>query len=281
MGKQTDPSLTVVTRYLYRELRRRPCRILLAEDNITNQQVALAILKKMGLRADVVANGTEAIMALETLPYDLVLMDLQMPEMDGVEATRHIRNSQSAASNHGIPIIAMTAHTIKGDREHCLEAGMNDYVTKPIYPHTLAEALDKWLPKDTAVSTEQAAPEPEITSSVTAREPQSLVYDRDGLMDRLEDEGLVRMVTECFLEDMPRLIEMLRACLEAGDAPGAERQAHTIKGAAANVGGETLRKMANEMEKAGKAGDLDAVRTRMADLGSRFDQLRQAMAAGR
>ena len=115
--------------------------------------MALGILKKLGLRADAVANGAEAVKALETVPYDLVLMDVQMPEMDGFEATRQIRNPQSAVPNHRIPIIAMTAHAMQGDRERCLEAGMNDYVTKPVDPQALAEALDKWLPKEEAGTT--------------------------------------------------------------------------------------------------------------------------------
>jgi circadian clock protein KaiC len=118
--------------------------ILLAEDNVTNQKVALGILKKLGLSADVVANGAEAIRALETQPYDLVLMDIQMPELDGLAATRKIRKSQSAICN--IPIIAMTAHAMAGDREQCLAAGMNDYLTKPVAPERLAAALAKWLP---------------------------------------------------------------------------------------------------------------------------------------
>ena len=109
-------------------MRRGAVRILLAEDNVTNQQVALGILKKLGLRADAVADGAEAIRALETIPYDLVLMDVQMPEMDGLEATRRIRDPESAVRNHDIPIIAMTAHAMQGDRERCLEAGMDDYV---------------------------------------------------------------------------------------------------------------------------------------------------------
>ena len=138
----------IVTRHTISEMRRGVFRILLAEDNITNQQVAVGILKKLGLRADAVANGLEAVKALETLPYDLVLMDVQMPEMNGLEATRHIRNPQSAVRNHQIPIIAMTAGAMQGDREKCLEAGMNDYVSKPISPQTLAEALDRWLPRE-------------------------------------------------------------------------------------------------------------------------------------
>ena len=124
----------------------RTARILLAEDNAINQRVALGILKRLGLSADTVASGAEAITALETRPYDLVLMDVQMPEMDGFEATRRIRNPHSAVPNHQIPVIAMTAHTMTGDRERCVEAGMDDYVSKPVTPQALAEVLEKWLP---------------------------------------------------------------------------------------------------------------------------------------
>ena len=138
----------LVTHHSVTESRRDATRILLAEDNITNQQVAVGILKKLGFRADAVANGAEAIRALETIPYDLVLMDVQMPEMNGLEATHQIRNPESTVRNHQIPIIAMTANAMQGDREVCLEAGMNDYVSKPISPQALADALDKWLPKD-------------------------------------------------------------------------------------------------------------------------------------
>src|SRR5664280_1022624 len=129
-------------------MRRGAIRILLAEDNLTNQQVALGILKKLGLRADAVADGVEAVRSLETIPYDLVLMDVQMPEMDGFEATGRIRDPGSAVLNHAVPIIAMTAHAMQGDRERCLEAGMDDYVSKPVSPQALAEALARWLPKD-------------------------------------------------------------------------------------------------------------------------------------
>jgi len=118
--------------------------LLVVEDNLVNQKVAMLMLKKMGYRADVAANGREALEALKQVPYDLVLMDQQMPEMDGLEATRHIRAS-SDVINSRVPIIAMTANALKGDREHCLEAGMDDYLSKPVKPDQLKNKLDQWL----------------------------------------------------------------------------------------------------------------------------------------
>jgi CheY-like chemotaxis protein len=137
----------IITRHLISESRRGKVRILLAEDNAINQKVALRILENLGYRADAVANGQEAIRSLEMLPYDLVLMDCQMPEMDGYEATRRIRDPNSKVLAHDIPIVAMTAHAMRGDREKCLEAGMNDYLTKPVLPQTLSEMLEKWRSK--------------------------------------------------------------------------------------------------------------------------------------
>ena len=141
-GQETQPVFTPESFSVNWE----PVRILLAEDNIVNQHVAVGILKKLGLRADAVANGAEAVTALETIHYDLVLMDVQMPVMDGLEATRLIRDASSAVKNHQIPIIAMTAGVMQGDREQCLDAGMNDYVTKPVSYQALMVALGKWLP---------------------------------------------------------------------------------------------------------------------------------------
>jgi signal transduction histidine kinase len=285
-----QPAQPIVTRHTVRELRRGVVRILVAEDNITNQQVALGILNKLGLRADAAANGAEAIKSLETIPYDLVLMDVQMPVMDGFEATHEIRNPLSAVRNHKIPVIAMTAHALLGDRERCLEAGMNDYVSKPVSPQALAEALDKWLPKEEDVDGSMKAEERmrmgeilhdsalSAQRSAPSTQHSALIFDRAGLMARLmDDQDLARIVIEGFLEDVPRQIEALRGYLEAGDAPGAERQAHTVKGAAANVGGECLREVAFEMEKAGKAGDLAAIKARMAGLETEFDRLKIAM----
>jgi len=132
----------IITRHSIADDRKQKIRIMLAEDNIINQKVALKILENLGYHADAVANGKEALNALETLSYDLVLMDVQMPEMDGFEATKKIRDSESAFRN--LPVIAMTAQAMKGDREKCLKAGMDDYVSKPVRPQELEEVIKKW-----------------------------------------------------------------------------------------------------------------------------------------
>ncbi|MCX5807169.1 MAG: PAS domain S-box protein [Proteobacteria bacterium] len=252
-------------------------RVLLAEDNITNQHVALGILNKLGLRADAVANGAEVLKVLESIPYDLILMDVQMPVMDGMEATRQIRNPQSAVLNHAIPIIAMTAHAMQGDREKCLEAGMDDYVSKPVTPQTLAERLEKWLTKDPGkrerIKYEQR---PEKTKEPQTAEP--IIWDKAGMLERLmDDEELTKKITDGFLTDIPQQIQALKTFLEAGSVSDVERQAHTIKGAAANIGGERLRAVAFEMEKEARDGDLTAVNMSVANLVTQFEQLKKVM----
>jgi PAS domain S-box-containing protein len=250
-------------------------RILLAEDNSTNQAVALGILKKLGLCADAVANGAEAIKALESIPYDLVLMDVQMPVMDGLEATRQIRSPGSAVLNHWIPIIAMTAHALQGDRERFLESGMNDYVSKPVSSLTLMDVLQCWLPKNNdepGMLVGRATP----SSSPTPVAPA--VFDRAGMLKRLmKDEALAQKLVEVFLDDAPSQIEKLRCCLGQSDTIGVERRAHTIKGAAACVGGEALRAVTQEMEEAAKADDLNSVAARMPDLELQFLMLKEAL----
>jgi CheY-like chemotaxis protein len=126
----------------------RDARILLADDNVTNQQVALGILEKLGLRADTAVNGQEVVTALEDTAYDLVLMDVQMPVMDGYEVTRAVRDQRSAVLDHQVPIIAMTSCAMHGDKQQCLEAGMNGYVAKPVKAEVLARELRKWLTAD-------------------------------------------------------------------------------------------------------------------------------------
>jgi CheY-like chemotaxis protein/HPt (histidine-containing phosphotransfer) domain-containing protein len=248
-------------------------RILLAEDNPTNQQVALGILEKLGFGADTVANGQEAIQALETVPYDLVLMDVQMPEMDGFEATRAIRSGKAGVLDPKIPIIAMTAHAMKGDRERCLEAGMDDYISKPIVPQALKEALEKWVENARKPSSAGAA-------SRGAAEPFGglPVFDRQALIARLMgDEELARTIIAGFLEDVPKRILALRGHLDRGDAESAGGQAHAIKGAAANVGGVALSAVASEIEESGKAGRREELASLVPEMERQFALLKICM----
>jgi PAS domain S-box-containing protein len=283
---EAQPERAIVTRHAIREMRRGAMRILLAEDNTTNQQVALGILKRLGLRADAVANGAEALRSLELLPYDLVLMDVQMPEMDGLEATRRIRDPKSTVRQHDVPVIAMTAHALRGDRERCLEAGMNDYVTKPVSPQELANALARWLPRRPAAT---SAPNPAAPTAAAgsawkpavpgpAAESEVPVFDRAGMLARLMgDEDLARTVAVGFLEDIPMQIAELKRCLGTADATGTARQAHTIKGASASIGGEALRGAALALETTARAGDLRAAAASLPSLESQFARLEEAL----
>jgi HPt (histidine-containing phosphotransfer) domain-containing protein len=167
---------------------------------------------------------------------------------------------------------------MKGDRERCLEAGMDDYVTKPVLPQALAEALDKWLPNETAATTKRAPVVSRGTASVGAQEPERPVFDRAGMMARLmDDEELARAVVTGFLDDIARQIAALKGYLETGDTAAVERQAHSIRGASANVGGEVLRAVAFETEKAARAGDLRAAGERIPELENQFTRLKEAM----
>jgi CheY-like chemotaxis protein/HPt (histidine-containing phosphotransfer) domain-containing protein len=248
-------------------------RILLAEDNPTNQQVALGILEKLGYGADIVTTGREAVQALKTGPYDLVLMDVQMPEMDGLEATRAIRSGKTGALHPKIPIIAMTAHAMKGDRERCLEAGMDDYLSKPIEPQALAAALEKWgeIPREQS---------PAAVAPCATTEPSAglLVFDRPAFMARLMgDEELAGTIIEGFLEDVPKRIIALKEHLGRGDAGSAGGQAHAVKGAAANVGGMALSAAASEVEKACKTERRDELAFLLPEMERQFALLKTSM----
>ena len=251
-------------------------RILIAEDNSTNREVALGMLRKLGLHADAVADGAEAISALESIPYDLVLMDMRMPVMDGIEAARRVRNPGSAVLDHGIPIIALTANAMQIDRDSCLAAGMNDFVPKPIMIAVLRAALNRWLPAgDAAIPT---APR-QVVPSTTA-EDAALIFDRAGVLVRLEgDNELAQIVFAAFLEDTPGQTQTLKDLVQSGDTAGSARQAHSIRGASANVGGDRLRNVASAIEKAADAGELHVVAARMAELELEFGRLRDAIKA--
>lgn len=229
----------------------RSASILLAEDNATNQQVALMLLKKMGLQADAVTDGTKVLEAIKQQKYDVILMDVQMPNMDGMAATQAIREMKN-----DIPIIAMTAHAMQGDRDKCLEVGMNDYVSKPISARDLAEVLDRWLPRTAVAVDEQKADVSEAGKPLLA---ESMVWDREGMMVRLmHDEELAKLILNSFLDDLPQLVDQLRVAFKSGTAADVELNAHSIKGAAANVGGTALSSLAKQIEICATTGQLEA-----------------------
>jgi PAS domain S-box-containing protein len=223
-------------------------RILVAEDNMTNQKVALKILDNLGHRADTVANGLEALEALNSIPYDLVLMDVQMPDLDGFEATERIRAGLGGA-NRAIPIIAVTAHAMKGDRERCLNAGMTDYVSKPIEPSELAAAIARVFHGKAPPESRPVLP----TAAVPVR------YDPQVLLGRLEgDIFIAREVLDAFLGDLPAQIRTLQSASAGVDLPALERASHKLKGAAGTVGASRLQQLAERTERAARGGDLNA-----------------------
>ncbi|AFV25023.1 multi-sensor hybrid histidine kinase [Methanolobus psychrophilus R15] len=248
-------------------------RILLAEDNIVNQKVAQSMLKKLGFRTDTVANGAEALKALEMIPYDLVLMDVQMPEMDGLAATRLIRYSGSAVLNKDVPIIAMTAHAMKGDRERFIESGMDDYISKPVSMEALKRVLDKWL-----ATIQREGHEGTLSHTDKDAPAKPLVFDREALFERIMgDEDLARRLIAIFLKDMPKHVYELRKTIEKGEISGVSAYAHKIKGASANLGGMALSDVASRMEKAGNIGKLEDITAIMPELEKQYDLLAEQL----
>ncbi|MBU1023585.1 response regulator, partial [bacterium] len=239
--------------------------ILLAEDNKTNQKVATTLLTKLGFKVDAVENGVECINILSKQNYDVVLMDCQMPEMDGYETTRHIRGKDSTVLNHDIPIIAMTANAMQGDREKCINAGMDDYVPKPINPGDLKKALKKWLEQPCDISDI----EPETTQDDSDRDS---VIDFEELLKRLDgDEELIRDIFDEFIADVPRRISAIHEALEIGDNQLAQREAHSLKGASANLSAGQLREIAYRIEQSCTNDELNDIPSLLHQLEEQFE----------
>ncbi len=265
---------------------RHPLRILVAEDNIVNQQVAVGMLGKIGYRADVVADGLEVLEALHRQPYDVIFMDGQMPEMDGEQATVEIRKRWPKAEQPRI--IAMTANVLKGERARYLALGMDDYMAKPIRIEDLERVLrqSKPLVPPHAIVLPAEAPRPDhdqpgespgavpaMGKTATALSP---AFDWSELVARLMgDEALARQIIAAFLEDLPKQIHAIQKHIDAGDPEAAGGQAHSIKGAAANVGGKALSAAAFAVEQAGRAGRLDTIAVLLPELNTQFIRLKE------
>lgn len=260
ISRDDDDDSSIITRHTVRELRQGQ-RVLLAEDNLVNQKLALRLLEKRGYFVVVANNGKEVLDAISKHDFDAILMDVQMPEMDGFYATKCIRESKDKNINVNVPIIAMTAHALKGDRQRCIGAGMDDYITKPIDSDKLYSVLDKYICGSKRPYKE------EVNDSTNADKVAVKLLDMEELLERVGgDEEIIMEIWKVFLDDAPLRMNDLKEALDKNDALLAGRIAHTIKGMAANIGVNILKQEALQMELATRKSSLDDAR-------SMFDKL--------
>jgi CheY-like chemotaxis protein len=239
--------------------------VLLVEDNPFNQQLANAMLIRAGIDVSLADDGSEALQALQRDRFDAVLMDMQMPKMDGLEATRHIREDAALAD---LPIIAMTANAMIGDREICLSAGMNDYLSKPLYYKTLYDTLARWTKRD--------MPSPQGAAEVPPRTEAAAVLDTENAMARMGGEATYLTMLAQFIPSQGQAVQSINDALAVDDRAAAERLAHTLKGVAASVGAHALADAASQLEKAFSAGTAEDY---PALVGGLTDSLDQAVTA--
>ncbi|MGH9648930.1 MAG: response regulator, partial [Terriglobales bacterium] len=242
-------------------------RILVAEDNPVNQKLAVRLLEKRGHTVEVANNGSEALEALGKKPFDLVLMDVQMPEMGGLEATARIREKERQAGGH-IPIVAMTAHAMKGDRERCLEAGMDGYVSKPVRKNDLFEAIEA------AVSADQ---KPADTMEPD-REPAALDFEE--VLDQLGgDKELLRELVELFLKNSPKTLATLRTGVQTRSARDVQAAAHSLKGTLGHLAAREAVATAEELESRGREGNLEGTEQMLQRLERQIGETQRQLAA--
>ena len=256
--------------------------ILLVEDNKVNQLVGSKVLAKLGYHFDVASHGGEAVQAVMLNSYDAILMDCQMPEMDGYEATAHIRRWEGD-SRH-TPIIAMTAAAMEGDREKCLASGMDDYITKPVRPEVIAAVIERWL---RATSFSRALAPPVQVPVVAKRVPgvsvdaEATILDSNqiGLLRDLDDGegGVLAELVAQYVEESQIQHQALVKALGARDAHAIERAAHSLRGASANLGGVAVAGVCGEIESRGRADDVAGCVALKDRFQFEFDRLRSAL----
>jgi signal transduction histidine kinase/DNA-binding response OmpR family regulator/HPt (histidine-containing phosphotransfer) domain-containing protein len=251
-----------------------PMRILLAEDNVVNQRMAQLLLERLSQTADVVSNGIEAVNTATHLPYDLILMDVLMPEMDGLDATRLIRERLPRARQPRI--VAMTANALSGDRERCLAAGMDDYISKPIQLHELAKVIERNRPGAPAVSTDVTVETPALALSGADDE---LGYDREVIDRFLSVAGPTgaSMVLGAMIDSAPGMLDGLQRAVAAADRKEIRRHAHSLKTNAKTVGANAVARQFHDLEQLGGSASLDAAAASTATASAAYRQLIEAM----
>jgi signal transduction histidine kinase/DNA-binding response OmpR family regulator len=248
----------------------RRLRVLVAEDSVVNQTLAIRLLERRGHTVEVASNGAQALAALDTQHFDVVLMDVQMPGMDGIEATASIRAQEQLTGGH-IPIIAMTAHVMQGDRERCLEAGMDDYVSKPIQAEALFATLERLLP-DVVPTASEASPQVEA--------PDAVLFDKAATLRRVDgDWELLREVVQLFNESCTEMVDDINSAIEKQDAMRLRQSAHTLKGEASNFGATAAVAAATQLEMMGREEDFTHAHAAHTALENALEQLIPALIA--
>jgi len=247
----------MITRYTILDSRdpKKSLRIMLAEDNPVNQKLAVRLLEKRGHHVDVAFNGKQTLSALASKSYDLVLMDVQMPEMDGLEATRLLREKEKLTGRHQA-VVAMTALVMKGDRERCMAVGMDGYLSKPIRPQELDEVLDQYLAID--------RDEPSVLESSDLREAAICAEE---LLERIDgDRVFLSELLELFRADYPRQIRAAREAVAKNDSITLQKVGHSLKGALGNLAAPAASSIARRLESMGKTGDVAFAGAKLTEL---------------
>ena len=266
---------------------RLPLRILLCDDNLINQKVASRVLGQMGYSAKVAGNGVEALSAIDSAPYDMVFMDVMMPEMDGLEATRQIRQRQKDRANHPnykaqMIIVAMTASAMPGDREKCLESGMDDYLSKPVRPEDVRAVIERWGTKagmQDSAGTDSAVETANVLVSTDKIMNDKLAVDMERLNEFTEGnpENLTELVT-LYMKQTTDQLQQLEVAVKAGDAPTVKRLAHSCAGASATCGMQRIVVPLRELERQGHEGTLVTASELYSQVTQEFELIRQTLA---
>jgi len=264
-AKGSEPN-NIITKFSISEEETPKSHILLVEDSEMNKRLASVYLNKMGYQVETASDGKEAISKLAKKRFDLVLMDIQMPVMNGIEATKIIRSGQDQNIDHKVPIIAITANAMSQDRKICLNAGMNDYLSKPFKPEDLQSKIEKYL-GNINVKTKQKRKTDR--SSIPSK-----YYDKKAILDRIDgDTDLFRQLIKLFIQEVPNQIRQIKLAIKEKDPERITLFAHTIKGSAYNIRAMELKQVAFDIEQAGKLSDIHLAASKIEALENTFDKL--------